>query len=118
MLEPIDQEDYKCPAEKLPYEFSNWNTKNLSPVCRDWFTQQEEESHHLTISDLFLTQLKQSDQDTFKLAACSPVFKQDFVHPLRTSEDFYGALCTDISPAESMDEYFPDYGDAGFVLFN
>ena len=33
-------------------------------------------------------------------------------------DDFYGALCTDISPAESMDEYFPDYGDAGFILFN
>ena len=118
MTEPMNSPTYTCPAANIPYDYPAWNDKFLSPVCRDWFLDQEAAPQHISLSDLYQSEHVTNGHDAFKLASCSPVFKQPASEPLRTASDFYGALCTEIAPSEFMDEYFPNIGDAGFMLFN
>ena len=33
----VKDKDYLCPASELPFEYSDWNEKWYSPVCRGWF---------------------------------------------------------------------------------
>lgn len=53
-VEEMDDVDYSCPASELPFEYSDWNEKWYSPVCRDWFKEQRETLKHGTLSDLYL----------------------------------------------------------------
>ena len=76
MTEPIDDPDYECPASVIPYSsYLNWDKKFLSPVCRDWFIDQEATPQHTIISDLYEPADGRQDVGAFKLASCSPVFK-------------------------------------------
>ena len=76
MTEPIDDPNYECPASKIPYaDFRKaWDKKFLSPVCRDWFIDQEATPQHTVVSELYESANTRGDVGESKLAACSPVF--------------------------------------------
>ena len=52
--ETMKSEDYNCPVENLPFDYSDWNSKWYSPVCRKWFKDQHENYDRGTLSDLYL----------------------------------------------------------------
>ena len=50
----MTSESYKCPESMLPFEYSNWNEKWYSPVCRDWFKESMSAGNRGMISDPYM----------------------------------------------------------------
>ena len=75
MTEPLTDPSYQCPASKIPYTFPDWNQKFLSPVCRDWFIDQEATPQHTIISDRYVSANARENAGAYELASCAPVFE-------------------------------------------
>ena len=64
-------EGYSCPISELPFEYSDWNEKWYSPVCRDWFKKQRDDKYHCTLSDLYIF----AHGTQFGITECAPILK-------------------------------------------
>ena len=77
MTEPLKDPDYKCPAGEIPYIHDSawWDDKFLSPVCSDWFIDQESTPQHTVVSNSHISAATLEDRSSLSLASCSPIFK-------------------------------------------
>ena len=90
---PMNDDDYICPAESLPLDYPNWDEKWYSPLCRGWFQDQQASPYVSTMTDLYVY----TDFETVGMTQCVP-FLQD--------SDFKGSLCLDLMPEGNLNEYY------------
>ena len=83
----------------MPFEYSDWNEKWFSPVCRGWFKHSRDNPKHGTLSDLYLFA---SGEEQYGLSQCMPILKKATGEP-----EFFGTLCVDINPIDEVSNYFP-----------
>lgn len=105
----VDDQNYVCRASDLPHEFSNWNDKWYSPVCRGWYKEQEQKPKQNTLSDLYIF----ANGSIFGMTPCAPIY--DF-----SRDEFEAALCMDIDPAGDLLQYyqFEPTDQATYMIFN
>ena len=108
--------DYDCEFNELPFYYPGWDPKWYSPICRDWFKEQESHPTRNTLGEIYINSAKE-----FGLTPCAPITSRD-----KGELKFEAALCTDISPSGSLDQYyeFDSNGNDGgtenetYMLFN
>ena len=80
----------------MGYDYDNWQSKWYSPVCRDWFKQQNDNPDHTIVTDLY------TFTDGFEgITLCAPVLNH-----LSTDDKFFGAMCIDLMPKGQIHQYF------------
>ena len=104
----MDDPEYSCPVEELPYAYPEWNPKWYSPLCRPWLKEQKSAPDQNTLSDLYI----QANEQAFGMTACAPISEQD--------KSLFGALCLDMNPSGPLQNYYPfsETEYATYLLFN
>ena len=112
---PVNDPEYSCPSENLPFADESWDSKYYSPLCRSWYKDQKNRPEQNTLSDLYLF----ASEPILGLTSCSPIVKQT-AQKVMLQEDFIGALCLDIDPSGSLKDYFVLENDkyASYMMFN
>lgn len=88
--------EYDCDFSELPFNYPGWDRKWYSPICRDWFKEQESHPTRNTLGDIYI-----NTANEFGLTPCAPITNR-----AKGDQKFVAALCTDISPSGSLDQYY------------
>ena len=104
----MTSESYQCPASVLPFEYSGWDEKWYSPVCRGWFKDSLSAGNRGIISDPYMMA---GFNNTIGITPCMPLLDGTGKEPI-----FKGALCQDILLTDQTKFFNQDVETKRFIF--